>query len=328
MDTEQLEPEQEVPSDGGNSIPAIGWIIFWSVLSLLITLTLTITYTKAYGFGLYIGVPVTIGFTVGFIRKPNARHSFAKILLIAFIVTLAVCFLLMLMKMEGAICVIMILGPLYLLILLGYGVGLVTRANVPKNNMLLLPLLLVNPACIVADTHVGMTTHSVTSTMIVAAPEARVWNVITHYVRFDGQSNFFFKSGVNYPKDMQLMKRDDSLFLHCNLRNGTADLYVDLLKPEKKMQFLLLHEVTPMKELTIYDSLDAPHTHGNYFRLNYGSFELQAVDAQHTKVIARSDFSYKLAPAPYWNIWSNYLVDKMHMFVLGHVKEVSESAVQ
>lgn len=304
------------------NVTRFGRILFASVLSIIITLIITISFTQAYGYALYIGVPFTIGFIFGFTLK---TRKFIKSLSIVALITVMFSLLLILIKVEGAICIIMIIVPLYFFILMGYALGHVFRQmNLQKNTTAVVCLFLINPACITIDTQASMTDNQVASSLIIQAPVHKVWQVITHPVNYNNHSNFFFRNGVNYPKKMQLMSRNDSLFLHCELRNGATDLHVTKLVTDERMRFTIVEHVEPMKELTIYDSLSTPHTHDEYFRLHYGEFELVPAGKDQCKLVARSDFSYKLSPATYWNWWSRYLVNKMHLQVLNRIKNLSE----
>jgi hypothetical protein len=183
---------------------------------------------------------------------------------------------------------------------------------------------LLNPACVVADLQASMHTHVVRTAIEINSPVAAVWQTITHNVDYQPSGNFFFKNGVNYPLGMCLQNRNDSNMLHCILRNEATDLYITRLVPDSVMRFTLTHHVTPMKELSLYNDVHTPHQDPEFFRLNYGEFRLEALPNNKCRLWATSDFSYKLAPDPYWNLWSNYLVNKMHLQLLATIKEHTE----
>ncbi|RYD55526.1 MAG: hypothetical protein EOP56_15540 [Sphingobacteriales bacterium] len=306
-------------------VSRVGWIIFLSILSVALTLLITIEFTSEYGYALYIGVPTMVGFIAGFIINSPSRFSTIKKILLAMLITAILCVLLIVIGIEGAICILMIVGPLYVLVLIGYIIGnAIRRKNLVRNDLVLFSIFLVNPVCIISDTQIEMADDSVSSSIVINAPVQKVWDVMTHRVVYNEHPNFFFQKGVNYPKDMELQQKDGKTYLHCNLRNGTTDLLVTDLVPERLMRFHLIEEVIPMKELTIYDSLDAPHTHPEYFKLHYGEIKLEPLTAGSCRIHAYSNFAYKLSPAFYWSWWGHYLVDKMHRNVLSKIKTASE----
>ena len=302
-----------------------GWILFLSMLSAIITLIITLNFTKAYGYALYIGIPTTVGFVCGFISKTRHKHRFTKVVSISLIITVLLCVALMLAGVEGAICILMIFGPLFVLVLIGYIIGYGVRLfSLKRQNMVILSFFMINPACIISDTRAGMTDDKAIHSVIINAPASKVWGVITHPVSYNEHPNFFFRMGVNYPKQMQLITKDGKSYLHCELRNGSTDLFISKLETEKVMRFHPVEEILPMEELTFYDSLDAPHTHPEYFHLHFGEFRIQPINSNSCKLIARSDFAYKLTPAFYWSWWGHYLINKMHGQVLDKVKTLSE----
>jgi hypothetical protein len=300
----------------------VGWVIFWSVLSLIVTIIATMSVTKEYGVALYVGVPVTIGFIVGFVGK-NLK-GLIKGTVAVVLTTTFLSLLLIALKIEGAICIIMIIVPLFLFVAVGFGIGKLLLETVPKKNSYLVLFFLINPACIAADTQIEMVENTITTKTVVNATPAQVWQVLTNEVDFGKHENFFFKNGVNYPLDMRLTQRNDSMLLRCNLRNCVTELYVDELVPNKSLRFRSVKDVEPVKELSIYDTLSTPHTNGEYFKHLYGKFELVPLANGATVLIAVSQFSYRLSPAFYWNWWSKYLVSTMHDRVLQTVKNKTE----
>lgn len=315
-DTQPEQPYKLSPT-------TVGWVVFWCVLSLAIAIIGVDVVTQNYGMALYLGIPLTIGFLVGFLVR-NLKGLISKALVVLLVTTL-LCLLLMVFKLEGAICIIMIMIPLYAIIAVGLVLGRLLWNVVPKYKSYFMLLLLVNPACIAYDTQIEMVSNTITTQTTIQATPAQVWQVLISGVDFGKNENFFFKNGVNYPLSMRLTHRNDSLLLHCNLRNSITELYVDQLIPYTSMRFRSVHDVEPVKELTFYDTISTPHTTGEYFKHHYGQFRLHQLPNGTTQLIAESQFSYKLAPAIYWNWWSQYLVKTMHHHVLHTIKDRSEN---
>jgi hypothetical protein len=299
-----------------------GWVIFGSLLSLALTVLITLTLTEQYGYGLYLGVPVSIGFIIGFLSKKRSRVLI--VLLQIVLATLFLCAVLFIMGVEGILCLVMIIGPLFVMIMVGFGLGRLLLAAVARNRNYIIIFFVINPACLAVDTQLEPVFHTIQTSMKVNATREATWNVLTHRVSFGKDQSFFFKNGVNYPLDMELVTKNDSSFLRCNLRNGSTDLYVNKLDTGRILRFTSLSPVAPMKELTLYDSINTPHTNSEYFKHLYGQIEIQETEGSSVRLVATSYFSYKLAPAFYWNWWGDYLVRTMHRHVLQAVKEQSE----
>ncbi len=306
------------------NISAVAWILFWSIICLIYVLFATIGYTHSYGWALYIGLPVTIGFIIGFLKKPGGKFKFLTVLSTVFLITLVVSIFLMMLKIEGAICIIMIIVPLYFVLLMGYLLGMLIR-KLPNMNRNACLLLLINPTLVAVDANPKMHLQHIDSNIIINAPANKVWQILTQPVAYPANANFFFKYSVNYPQKMYITRHNDSTFLHCDLRNGQSDLWISSLETEKKMHFEMLEPIVPMKEISFYDSVNTAHTRGDYFKMQYGEFELVKLNDRHTLLKAHTQLSFKLAPSTYWKWWCNYLVNQMHRHVLERIKDLSEA---
>jgi hypothetical protein len=131
------------------------------------------------------------------------------------------------------------------------------------------------------------------------------------------------KSGVSYPLDMEIIKKDSANYLFCNTNNGTTLFKIDSLIDNRKLQFSATQEILPMRELTMYHDLEAAHLHG-YFKSDYGTFEIQPINEKQCLLIAKTQYRYAITPAFYWKWWSDYLLNSMHENVLIKVKEIAE----
>jgi hypothetical protein len=307
-------------------VSTFGYLLFFCILSIAVTLIVTVNFTKSYGFSLYIGLPSMIGFAVGFFVPSGRVNKVARALLLTLLVTAILSLLAILSGLEGGICIMMIVAPLFGLIFAGIIIGAAVRKfNLVKNNYIIISFFLINPVCLYVDSQQSTTENTVVSSVVIEAPAEKAWQTLTHRVDFKEQPDLLFRWGVNYPKNMQLITRHDSTFLHCDLRNGVTDLWVSDMSANRKLKFHIVENVIPVKELTIYDSLDTPHTHPEYFRLSFGQFLIQPLDTGHCRLIASSNFAFRLSPSIYWKWWSDYLVGRMHSRVINIVKEESES---
>jgi hypothetical protein len=80
----------------------------------------------------------------------------------------------------------------------------------------------------------------------------------------------------------------------------------------------------PMRELSPYPKIHAPHLHG-YFQVDSGTFRLQALPGGRTLLEARTTYRHTIGPRAYWEVWSDYLLDAMHTRVLATIKAKAEN---
>jgi hypothetical protein len=80
-----------------------------------------------------------------------------------------------------------------------------------------------------------------------------------------------------------------------------------------------------MRELSLYD-IHPPHLNG-YFESKQGQFVLTALPNGRTLLTGTTWYRQSLWPGPYWRLWSDAIVHRIHLRVLNHIKSVSESMV-
>ena len=78
-----------------------------------------------------------------------------------------------------------------------------------------------------------------------------------------------------------------------------------------------------MKELSFYD-INAPHLH-HYFVSKQGQFKLTKLENGKTLLEGTTWYYHDIRPVFYWRLWSEYIIHKIHLRVLTHIKETTES---
>jgi hypothetical protein len=303
-----------------------GWRVFGiTLLCILFFMLLGILKAGEYGFTLFMSIPFTFAFIVSFVEGPNTNTSklwfvFASIALIS-----GLSGILILLGAEGMICVLMAAGLIFLPAIAGGFFGrFLSRTFQEKKLSVLLLIFFINPGALIYDVSDTTKIESIAQiSTIVNAPVSDVWQILTQKVVFNKSSNFFLKSGVSYPLDMEIIKKDSDKFLACNTNNGKTVFKIDSLIQNQKLQFSATQEILPMKELTMYHDLEAAHLHG-YFESDYGTFEIQPINEKQCLLIAKTQYRYAITPAFYWKWWSDYLLNAMHENVLTKVKEIAE----
>lgn len=78
-----------------------------------------------------------------------------------------------------------------------------------------------------------------------------------------------------------------------------------------------------MKELSIYTGVHPHHLDG-FLKSRRGQFQLTKIDENKTLLVGTTWYENKMWPESYWKIWSDYIIHKIHMRVLKHIKSSSE----
>ena len=303
-----------------------GKVVFLSTLSVFISMCLVVLYDTEYGFMLFIGVPLSIGFIAGYSMKKSVKSIFTlfnKTLLLFLVITI----LLIVCRIEGGICIMMIAVPLYVLLLFSYALGNIIKKRFSTTSKpLMFSLFLMNPFFVTLDLYTNNGFTQVVENKITVNTDARsVWALLNRPVVYSTPENILFKYGVNYPKSMQINKLHDSLFLNCNLRNGNANLQISGYFKDSLLRFEPRQAILPIKELTIYKTIHTPHSHDAYFKINYGEFMIKPVNDNKTELYATTELTHHLRPYFYWNMWNKYILHRMHEHVLETIKQDAET---
>jgi hypothetical protein len=309
-----------------------GWLWFTVILTILGGTAAAISLLNAgsYGVTLFCAIPFTVGFVIGFLYAPTRKAIAWKTMLYALGIICLLGLLIMALGSEGGICFLMAAGLLFLPALLGVSFGHFLGNSHLKTEKIyiLFVFIMVNPSALTYDIldHSQVAATSATE-VIINASDSTIWHKLTQKVEFNKSNNFFLKSGISYPLDMELQKVDNQCFLKCNTTNGFANLRVDSLIQNKKMVFKPMQEVPPMRETALWGEIDAPHLHG-YFKNEYGLFEIVPLEAGKCRLIAQTHYTYRITPVWYWSWWSDYLVNQMHKNVLNKIKEAAEVSTE
>lgn len=280
-----------------------------------------------YGWSLFLALPFFFGLFAALLHSLVSRRSSKQCLLVAQASVNVACLILFLLAVEGFICIALA----YPIMTIAAGVGGLVGFEIQnmwfaKSRPVLMCLLLVNPLLIQVE-QVGTVVNrkTVTSQMIVRADTASVWRVFQNTIPLGAYTESLESIGFSVPRSATLLQTENGAALRCLFRDNPIDFPVDRLVQDREISFIPLDKTPiPMKEMSIYEDIDAPHLHG-YFTVERGSITLQPLQDGTTLLVASTQFTYRIAPRAYWNWWSELIIDQLHQRVLGAIKSQAES---
>src|SRR5205085_9428407 len=104
---------------------------------------------------------------------------------------------------------------------------------------------------------------------------------------------------------------------------GTFVEPIDIWQPPTLLHFQVSEQPEPMRELSPYD-IHPPHLH-NYLVSERGQFRLEKLEDGRTLLEGTTWYTNRMWPEPYWGVWSDYIIHRIHGRVLEHVKQLSET---
>jgi uncharacterized membrane protein YhaH (DUF805 family) len=283
-----------------------------------------------YGLGLFIAVPFCVGYFSAFLYRRRFPEARAQVYVVALLSTLLLAGFLMALAWEGAICLAMA-APLGIVVaMIGAWCGMQSaRINRPPNTgtaymtVAILPLLLIAEAA--ANRPAPL--YRVDSEIIINAPPQTVWKNVVTFADIAGQPQWYFRAGIAYPLRARITGHGPGAIRTCEFTTGNFIEPIEVWDEPRLLRFRVTANPPPMRELSPYGFIDAPHLHG-FLVSEHGQFLLRPLPDGRTRLIGTTWYQHHLWPAGYWRIWSDAIIHRIHMRVLGHIKGLSEGGIE
>jgi len=283
-------------------------------------------FSGYFGWAVFIGLPFAIGVSGGVaVRRagggPGQAAGAASILIGAVLLLLCGA------ALEGIVCVVMAAPIGGLLALLGAAVGFtLTRGPVHDGRLQSAAWLAVVAMVAVEGWQPPAPLEASTTTeIIIEAPVERVWAELHDIRDLPAPDDFLFRFGVAHPVGTVTSGRGVGAERLCKLSTGDMPEIITVWKPAEELRFQVLATPPSMRELGFFGrTIDAEHLHSAYASLE-GGFKLEALPGGRTRLTGDSRYLLNLAPAPYWNLWTEDIVHRVHRRVMEHVKSRAES---
>ncbi|HYG17203.1 MAG TPA: hypothetical protein VEC12_15710 [Bacteroidia bacterium] len=317
-----MESLEKTPSTEPNKGKWLS-VFITNLVATCLTL-LGIYWIGSYGIALFILIPFFIGAcsTILYGRgRAITRRAASKIgFLTLGIFTAGLLFF----AIEGIICIAMVAPIAVLLTWIGSLAGLAILNKMPDNSTTpLLILVGIIPLTAFAENVQQPELSAVTTSIEIDASPQTVWENVIEFPPLEDPEEFIFKTGIAYPINAKIDGKGVGAVRHCNFTTGSFVEPVTIWDEPHLLKFDVAEWPEPMKELSFWD-VDAPHLH-DYFVSKTGQFKLTALPNGKTLLEGTTWYSHNIRPAIYWQLWSEYIVHKIHKRVLNHIKVISES---
>ncbi len=287
---------------------------------------------RDYGWTMFFALPFVISFLAAFCfsyrREVKARAAYGVAVLSMLLLGAAV----MVFAIDGLICLLMAL-PLALAIgaagaflgsYLGMSVGLAERTGKGPMVPMLIVALLPGSAVLEHATKPPPELRTVMTRVVIAAPAARVWPVVIAFPRIVESPGGIFRLGIAYPIEARIDGTGVGAIRHCVFSTGDFVEPITAWEEPTRLAFDVTAQPEPMRELSIYEHVDAPHLHG-FMVSERGQFRL-IEEGGRTVLEGTTWYRHDLAPGWYWGPISDTIIHRIHERVLEHIRRTVEAA--
>jgi hypothetical protein len=258
-------------------------------------------------------VPFAIGIVAAWIWKPlNLRID--ETLVYSLLCTVLGLGSAWFFQREGIVCLIIGWPTVYIGTAVGALAGRVWfQKNHDRLNLCIVPILVLAAAA--EPTLRGSHTGVVTDEIQIAAPPSKVWPHVLAFSEIPAAPDYWlFRVGLPYPTETTNGGDFVGADRACKFSGGAVfKEKVSEFLPERLLTFDIV-EMPPDPELLGH--LDA----------HRGQFELRDNGDGTTTLVGRTWYTLHVRPAMYFDWWTHGIFRAVHLRVMTHVKQLSESA--
>lgn len=278
---------------------------------------------EQYGWSLFLGLPFLVSFLSALLWCFKRQKPYWAAYRISSFSILSLGGLLIIFALDGLICLLMAL-PLALVIgLIGTAIGRAVGSSVGGGTSGLSTIILtvLFPALVGFENATGNhpTTRTVTTSVRIDAPIEEVWQAVIAFPKIETIPDGIFRLGIAYPIEASIEGEGVGAIRYCTFSTGNFVEPITIWDAPHHLAFDVTESPEPMKELSIYPHLHAPHLHG-YMVSEKGQFKLTAQGDQ-VHLEGTTWYFHKISPEFYWSVISDAIIHKIHRRVLNHIKE-------
>jgi uncharacterized membrane protein YhaH (DUF805 family) len=282
----------------------------------------------AYGWGLFVALPFCLGMFSVLVYCYHEPHSWDNCVALSLLPVGLVGVALVVVAMEGIICVLMAAPFALGLAAMGGALGYMIQARYWRPRQMpgvLSLIILMIPASFGVEHAAALRPPEfvVRTAIEVNAPPEKVWNQVVAFSEIAPPKELLFRAGVAYPIRAEITGHGVGAVRHCVFSTGPFVEPIEVWDEPRLLKFGVTANPEPLNELTPYGHIDAPHLHG-YFVSEKGQFSLTALPGGRTRLEGTTWYRHTMWPAGYWHLWSDYIIHRIHMRVLDHIRAEAE----
>ncbi len=282
---------------------------------------------ESYGFSLFVGAPFALGMMTVLLYGFSWPKPFGACMGIAFAAAGLAGAALFVIAIEGAICLLMAAPIAAVLVFAGAVVGYVIQARPWLSDHLAsaaLAVLLALPALMAAEASAEPEpdVRAVRTEVVVdAAPEV-VWRNVVSFAPLAEPDDLLFRCGVAYPVRAEIRGEGVGAVRHCVFSTGAFVEPIDVWDAPTLLHFRVAEQPEPMREWSPY-TVHPPHL-DHYLLSREGQFRLERLADGRTRLEGTTWYTNRMWPAPYWGLWSDFIIHRIHGRVLAHIRDLAE----
>ncbi len=284
---------------------------------------------RIYGLGLFVGLPFSLGMIAAVIHSYHGRRTAWGCFGVACASGMMLFVALLASGMEGAGCLIMAAPLCVPCAGLGGVVGYAMHGVASSERevaVLIVALCLALPALMGAEaaTHSETPLFAVRSAVEIDALPNKVWPRVIAFPALQPPTEFVFRAGVAFPTSATINGVGPGAVRECVFSTGAFIEPIEVWDAPNLLHFRVTHNPPPMREWSPYGITHPPHLSG-FLVSRAGQFQLTPMTGGRTRLEGATWYQHNMRPSLYWKLWSDWLIHKIHLRVLSHIRALAEN---
>ncbi len=288
---------------------------------------LSTNVAQSYGWALFVTLPYVLGLIATVSLAASGRRSLEDGISVTLVSLGAVGLALVLIALEGVICIIMAAPLAVALGTAGAVTGnLLLRAGMRSTPRMMCAVGLAAPALLAGESVKPLTPPltPVSTSIVVDAPPATVWRHVISFRPLPAPRGLLFRLGVAYPTGASISGSGVGAVRRCRFSTGDFVEPITAWDEPRRLAFDVTSQPASMKELSPYQMVRAPHLNG-FLLSERGEFQLTPLAGGRTLLVGTTWYRNRMWPAAYWRLWSDRIIHRIHRRVLEHVQAEAET---
>jgi hypothetical protein len=137
-------------------------------------------------------------------------------------------------------------------------------------------------------------------------------------------TELLFRSGIAYPIRAEISGHGPGSIRQCIFSTGPFVEPIQVWDEPRLLRFGVTAIPAPLEVLSPYGHIEPRHLRG-YFTSEKGQFLLTPLPSGGTRLQGTTWYRNAIWPSAYWRLWSDYIIHRIHLRVLNHIKQEVEA---
>lgn len=302
--------------------------IFLTLILGLAGTLLGASFLRSYGWGLFVALPFCLGLVAALVYGYHEPRTLGSCVVVALLSLGMLAGALLAFAIEGVICIFMAAPLALVLTLMGAMLGYRIQhrpGQLPAAPAVVAMMFFLLPPLFYSE-HVlpdAPAVFEVRTAIEIDAPPEVVWLNVVAFSEISERRGWLFRAGIAYPMRAEISGHGAGAVRHCVFSTGAFVEPIEVWDEPRLLKFSVTENPPPMREWSFYSSIAPPHLHG-FLVSNGGQFRLQRLPGERTRLEGTTWYRHSLWPAEYWRVWSDFIIHRIHLRVLEHIRHESE----